>query len=153
MVDRISIVPATLEHARIIGETLRPQDRAEIEAVGLEPEVEPTATLLASSISRSGVLDGRVAAMWGVVKIADGWGKPWFLTGEAFCTVPPLRFARIYRGQVAEFLAQFSVLENWVDARYEESIRLLKMTGFSLDDPAPYGQFGALFRRFEVRRG
>lgn len=148
----IEVIPATESHARALIRTLRAPDRAEIMAAGLRPGRAVMDSLRGSVWSKAALIDGDVAALWGVGgSLLGGVGRPWFLTGAAFERVPALRFVRIYRAQVVSMLETFATLENFVDAAYTSAVRMLILAGFRLDDPSPYGPRGALFRRFEMR--
>jgi hypothetical protein len=100
-------------------------------------------------VARTGLVNGRVGAMWGVVGMALGQlGQPWLLTGPACRLISPLLFARIYRQEALAMLDFFPRLENYVDASYGAAVRMLRLAGFWVDEPMPYGAKGALFRRF-----
>ena len=147
----IEIVPATAAHARALGCGLRPADRREIVICGLDPERTVTLSFEHSVLRRTALVGGRVAAMWGVTGTPLGIvGCPWLLTGLPALEVSPIRFARLYKAQVADMLRLFPLLENYVDASYAGAIRMLELAGFRLDDPAPYVA-GSSFRRFEAR--
>lgn len=148
----IEITPATEAHARELIRRLRAADRAEIMSGGLRPGRAVLASLRSSVWSRAALVDGEVAAIWGVGgSLLGGLGRPWLLTGTACERVSPLRFARIYRGQVVSMLTTFARLENFVDTEYTGAVRMLRLAGFSIDDPEPIGKNGALFRRFGMR--
>lgn len=148
----LDIVPATEAHARELIRRLRPRDRGEILAAGLRPGVGVMVSWRGAVVRKAALVDGEVAALWGVSGVLLGpVGMPWLLTGTPCEKVSPLRFARIYRAEAHEMLRLFFRLENFVDASYTAAVRTLALAGFWLDDPAPYGRRGALFRRFEMR--
>jgi hypothetical protein len=47
---------------------------------------------------------------------------------------------------------EYRHLFNWVHAENAVAIRWLKSLGFLMQDPAPYGARGELFRRFDWKR-
>lgn len=148
----LELLPATEAHARELIRSLRDADRAEIVSAGSRPGRAVLVSWRDAVIRRAALVDGEVAALWGVGgSLLGGVGVPWFLTGAAFERIPPLRFARIYRAEVVSMLGLFMRLENFVDATYIGAIRMLILAGFRLDDPKPYGPRGAMFCRFEMR--
>ena len=62
----------------------------------------------------------------------------------------PLQYALLFRAEVRKMLERYDVLENYVDASYDQAIKLLEMVGFSVYDPEPYGRNGASFRKFRL---
>jgi hypothetical protein len=148
----LELITATEAHARELIRSLRVADRAEIVAAGSRPGQAVLASWRDAVIRRAALVDGEVAAIWGVSgSLLGGVGVPWLLTGSPCERVLPLQFARIYRAEVVSMLGLFTRLENFVDATYIGAIRMLILAGFRLDDPAPYGPRGALFCRFEMR--
>src|ERR1700734_3016539 len=148
----IEIVPATEAHARELLTRLLAADRAEITAAGIRPGRAVLSSWRRAVVRKTALVDGDVAAVWGVTGVLLGSvGNPWLLTGAACERVSALRFARIYRDEAREMLSVFPRLENFVDATYVGAVRMLTLAGFALDDPAPYGLHGAMFRRFEMR--
>lgn len=145
-------MPATLEHAVEVGVHLRAEDAREVAAFGFGPIDAVVESFKNSLWRRAGIVGGQVAAVWGVTGTPMGVvGVPWLMTTPAILDVSPLVFARIYRGEVAEMLRRFPVLENYVDARYLGAVRMLKLAGFHLDAPIPFGAGRAPFCRFEAR--
>lgn len=147
----IEIVPATKAHGRALLSTLREGDREEVMAAGLRPGRAVMISLRDSLWSNAAMVDGEVAALWGVGgTLLSGIGRPWLLTGTACNQVSPLKFARVYRSEVGRMLASFFRLENYVDSKYTGAVRMLRLAGFTINDPEPFGQRGALFHRFEL---
>lgn len=151
LVDRVEIVPATLAYAARIGNNLREADRIEVERVGLLARRAVKSSFRASVWSRVALVDGVPAAIWGITGSFLGEvGRPWLLTTPDAKKISPLAFARIYRGEVVRMLASFQKLENAVDASYTGAVRLLELTGFTLSEPFPFGESGAMFRLFQM---
>ncbi len=61
-------------------------------------------------------------------------------------------FLRYSRPMIEVMLAEFSHLENYVDARYKKCIRWLKWLGFVIHDAVPFGVQGLRFHKFEMRQ-
>lgn len=148
----VEIVPATEAHARELAGRLRAADRAEIMAAGIRPGRTVLSSWRHAVVRKAALVDGDVAALWGVTgMVLGGVGTPWLLTAPPCEMVSALTFARIYRAEAVSMLGLFGLLENYVDSTYYGAVRMLVIAGFKLDDPAPFGRFGALFRRFEMR--
>lgn len=150
--SRVSIVPALPEHCDLLAANLRHGDRAEVQAAGLSRYRAVGHAFRNGVMCRTAFVDGDIAAMWGLGGgLLSATGTPWLLTTAAAERVP-FAYVRIGRAQVAAMLALRPVLVNYVAANYDRAIRFLELLGFTLDDPAPFGDRDALFRRFELRR-
>lgn len=150
----IEIIPAMPQHVLELRSTLREADICEVMRFGLPLRKAMYRSFKNSIFSRVALVDGKIAALWGLSGILLGeTGHPWLLTGTQSEAVSPLTFARIYKREVEEMITHFPVLTNWVDAGYNKSVRLLEMIGFTLDDPMPiHGlKSDALFRKFWLR--
>lgn len=148
----VVIFPSTLAHVRELGDKLRSGDRKELEIHGDPMRGVLWKTFKGSFLRKTAFVDGELAAMWGVGGAPLGaMGRPWLLTAEAVYKVSPLFFARTYQREVLQMLKIFPVLVNWVDAEYNQAVRLLDIVGFNLSEPEPYGPNGAMFRKFEMR--
>ncbi len=147
----ITLLPATLAHVRELQKTLRQADRLEGMRIGIDPVSGVYWSYRCAILRRTALVDGEVAAMWGVGgEMLGSVGRPYLLTSAACERVHPIRFARIYFDEAREMLRMFPRLENWVDSRYSGAVRLLRLAGFTLDDPVPVGRSGEMFRRFEM---
>lgn len=150
----IEILPATPQHVLELRKTLREEDASEICKFGLPIRKALYRSFRNAIFSRTALVDGHVAAIWGLGGVVLGeTGHPWLLTGTQSEAVSPLTFARIYKREVEEMLTHFPVLTNWVDNGYTKSVRLLQLIGFTLDDPMPIRglKSNALFRKFHMR--
>lgn len=146
---RILIAFPTLTHAGVLSDTLRAGDRAECIAQGVGPYAVIRRSLKGSLWARTFLVDGRVAAMIGLGGVAIGSvGNPWLLTSSAVELVSPRTFLTEARKGLDVMLSIKPHLENHVLASYTKACRLLEVLGFTLDEAAPYGPQGALFRRF-----
>lgn len=144
----ISIVTATLAHVQELGHNMNAEDVAELKALGMKPHRALWRSWKASMVRKALIVDGEVAAIWGVVGGLLGVsGVAWLLTGPKVREMSPIRVARLYRNEVRELLENYEVIENLVDSRYIGAIRLLKIAGFSFDDPMLVGKFKSSFIR------
>lgn len=146
-----SILPATEADALELGPLLRAQDRAEVEALGAEPEAALLASVQNAAEAWTGRADGQIVCMWGVnpATLIGPTGIPWLLGSDL---VPLHRkvFLRENKRWVAHALDLFPLLRNVVDARYAEAIRWIRWMGFTLHDPLPLGKGGAMFIPFTM---
>jgi hypothetical protein len=148
----IEIIPAVADHVRALGISMRAADQAEIRGFGLVPHRTLWVSYRHSLMRRTALVDGEVAAMWGVTGAPLGRaGRPWLLTGPACDRVSPIRFARIYRDEAVSMLGLFPALENIVDSSYYGAVRMLCLAGFTVHDPVPMGVDGKCYSRFEMR--
>jgi hypothetical protein len=130
---------------------LRDGDRREIEALGKDPRKALRYSFRSSLYPpQVALVDGEIAALWGLCgDMLSDVADPWLVTGKAIERAP-ISFVKIARGWIAEALQIKPRLENYVHADYTEAVRLLKVLGFHLDEPAPLGPRRALFRRFWI---
>jgi hypothetical protein len=149
--DRYTILAAKPEHCDLLAVNLRAADRKEVQAAGLSSYRAVRRAFRSGILSRTAFVDGDIAAMWGLGgNLLSEIGHPWLLTTPAVERVP-FSFAREAKRAVGEMLLYRSVLFDYVDANYEQAIRFLKILGFTLGEPEPFGRRGQLFRRFELR--
>jgi hypothetical protein len=142
------------EHVSELRNSMRTKDIEEVEKFGFTARRALWRSYKGSVMSRSAIVDGEVAAIWGVGGILLGdVGSPWLLTGAASEKISPWLFAKIYKNQVMEMLDIFPVLENWVDAEYNEAIKLLKVVGFNVGSPEMIGPRKAWFRKYRKAVG
>lgn len=150
---RWKIVECEPAHLRQLAQNLRPEDAEEVRALG-----QPSAMRMLyrawrlSVIRRTALVDGEVAACWGVLgSMMGGEGTPWLLTTPAIERVP-VAFAREGRREAAEMLAAYPRLVNYVHAPYRRAIGFLKIVGFSIDEAEPILPTGEYFHRFWMSR-
>ena len=148
----VDIRMATIEDARHIGANLRDSDRAEIEALGLRPEFAVLSSFKESDEAYTGTVDGEPAMIFGIgaTPLSDE-ASIWAL-GTPLCDKVPVSMVRLGRQVVDAFLEDFPVLTNHCDARYEKTIKWLRLLGFSVGEPEPYGDNGAPFCKLIIQR-
>lgn len=139
-----------MKHAKDLSETLRENDKQEAIRTGQDPKKAVFFAYRHSLLKRTGLVDGRVAAMWGVGGSFLGIGQPYLITGTEVENVSSFSFARVYKNEVEIMKSLFPVLENYVDSRYEGAIRMLKIAGFTLTGPYPMYPHGDLFLKFRL---
>ncbi len=146
------IVECTPSHIREIGPRLRAGDAREITCLGLSVRSVLWQTYRHGLMRRAVLVDGTIAAVWGVGGSAlGGIGNPWLLTAPEIERIK-VSFVREARAEIAEMTRVFPKLENYVAAEYVKACRFLELLGFSLDAPFPHGPNAALFRRFRMER-
>lgn len=149
-VPRIEIVPTTAAHVRELQKTLREDDRREIEGYGFSSAQGLWKSYRFGIMNRTGLIDGRVAACWGVGgSFLGDIGSPYLMTSYEVERISSLRFAKIYQNEVFNMLSVFPKLVNFVLADYEKAVRLLSIVGFTLGEPEPIGS--SVYRKFEMK--
>lgn len=128
------IVTSTLPHVRELSETMRDNDKKELSKLGLAPHKALFYSYKFSLMRKTALIDGKVAAMWGVYGVPTGiTGQPYFLTSHLVETLPPIKFIKLYLNEVNQMKKLFPVLQNYVDADYTGAVRMLKIAGFNLE--------------------
>jgi|SRR5262245_2659205 len=144
------IVPATFAHLDYLREHMRLGERLEIACLGVTPELALTASYGGSLYARTGIVDGRIAAVWGVGGCAlGGIGEPWLVTTPVVEQVP-IRFIKVARAEVGQMLGLFPVLSNYVTVQYRQACRFLEVVGFRLSDP--FAVNGTFWHEFRMER-
>lgn len=148
----IVILPATRDHVLQLIDTIREDDKKEIESYGFSYARGIWKSYRHGLKNTTGLINGKVGAIWGVGGDYIGEvGQPWLLTSSEVHNISPLKFARIYQKEVKKMLELFPILVNYVANEYTEAIRLLDIVGFTIGEPRPMGKKGALYRKFEMR--
>ena len=147
------IVPATAEHIAPIAYHVREADREEFWAATYSLPVDVMRRgLRVSDKAWTGLIDDVPVCMFGVASagLLGGVGRPW-MVGTDHLDRHALLFLKRCRKVVAEMVALFPILENYVDSRNVRAIMWLKWLGFKMYDAAPVGVLGIPFIRFEMR--
>lgn len=154
----VRMVQATLEHAVALAPSLREEDAAEILASsGHTPLEALTLSVQGSEEAYALLLDGEVAALWGVAALRRSiLGPPvawsvWLLGGELLRRHRQT-FVRLSREVVAVLRARYAVLFNFVDARYVGALRWAAWLGFEVGPPEAFGVAGLPFCLITLRR-
>lgn len=149
----VEVREATDDDARVIAEHMREVDRREVYSfAGLTPKAAVDFSLHMSSRAWTGLADGRIVVMFGVVPqslVGSDTGSPWLL-GTPLIEANAVAFLRRCRHYVAEIRSEYPQLENYVDVRNRVSIGWLRSLGFAIHPAAPAGPFGRPFHRFTM---
>lgn len=144
------IVSATPDHVLELAENMRQADVDECWAAGrLRPFQAVSMSVLASRDTKVGLVDGRVACMWGVATVAftDDSGQPWLLATDLLRRHKK-SFLHESKVWMDAYKARYNLLVNVVDDRNKDAIRWIKWLGFDLGEPMAYGPDRMPFRRF-----
>jgi hypothetical protein len=151
MAATYTIIESTRAHFRELVTRLRQGDREEIEAAGFSDRRALWLSYRTGMMRRTAFVDGEIAAMWGVSGTAlSRIGHPWLLTTPA-CEKVPFAYVREGRKHALEMLEIHPVLTNNVLASYERAIRFLRLAGFTVGEPFPFGIKQMPFCKFEMR--
>jgi len=124
---------SVLDDVEKLSADMRVKDRLEAEAIGMDAKKALYLTFKYGILRKSAFLDGKIVAMWGICGTPLSLvGRPYLITSNEVSQMSPLKFARIYGKEVKAMSNLFPVLENYVDAKYDEAVRLLKIVGFEL---------------------
>lgn len=144
----IQIVNMTKAHIIELADTMRDEDAHEAYSLGSTPLQLLQESYSNSLIRRTALVDGKVTACWGVCGDMLGkTGAPWLVTSKEVGKCSPITYAYIYREEVKKMAKLFPILENWVEASYFTSIRLLQLVGFEVQEALPHGPNNVLFRK------
>lgn len=128
----------------------------DVEEVWAASHFTPTEALRMSiAVSRDtvfvGVADGIPVCIYGVEppSLLGLVARPWML-GTDGIDFHSREFLRRSRSLTRGLSERFPVMENYVDARNEASIRWLRWVGFSVYHPEPWGRDLRPFRRFRM---
>lgn len=148
------LVPATADHAAELAQTMRQADVDEVwAATGMRPLEGLLESLGATSDPRTGLIDGEVACMCGIVSpsVLSTTGVPWLLSSNKVDSAG-LSFAKGCKAYFKGYTRDFDLLVNFVDARHEQAIRWLKWLGFTIHPAEPFGPFSMDFHKIEMRK-
>jgi hypothetical protein len=146
------IVAARPEHLPNVAANMRRRDAYEVWSwCRLGPLDGLRASLKASRLARTALIDGVPEAVWGVARSVSKRheGRPWFLSTPRLFEAETRGFVRETVPRLRELYEVCPYLENYVWVRNLESIRWLPRLGFRLDFARPIQSWnGELFLRF-----
>lgn len=87
-------------------------------------------------------------AVYGLVRMSPATACP-FMLGCNALEEHPIALQRYACNVLTRWKGEYVHLFNYVHAENETAIRWLESLGFQMQDPAPYGKKGELFRRFD----
>lgn len=146
---------ATEEDCRVLSETMRADDRAEILASsGRSPYAVLMDGLTSSIQCRAAFVDDAVMCIWGTVPyigsvLGGRVGCIWMLTSDLVDRYPKL-FMRHCKKELRSLLSGWLGLFNRIDCRHYTALRWGKHLGFQFEKPEPYGVNNELFVGFMV---
>jgi len=150
------IVPAEIGHVYALAATLRPRDAKEIADVGVSAKKALYRAFRNSVMCKTAFLGDDIAAMWGLcvglrpgVSPLSDLGVPWLHTSAAVERLP-VSFVKAAKAELALMRANRRRLESFVAADYPQAVRLLRVLGFTVEQPVPIGVGGAPFCRFHI---
>lgn len=148
---KIEIVEATIDHAVALAPRLRERDKAEVYASGGHtPERALVASVTASEVAWTALIDDRPEVMWGAApymhSLADqNMGVVWLLSSDEMYRVPG-RFIQESHNYVSKMFETFDTLFNYVHAANIKSQHWLEMLGFhAVSRNDNYGYAGESF--------
>lgn len=148
----VEIRPAQESDGQTLANALRPADIAEARAGGFEPAEAVLASLRASSLAMTALVNGELACVFGVVPVSllGGIGCPWLLGTKVLD-----RHSRILVRLAPKYIwlmrSRFPHLVNSVHAEHTESVRWLRRLGFTFSEPWLHPETGATFCTFEMK--
>ncbi len=148
------MVEATQELASELALTMREADRDEVWAAARKtPAQALESSLMMSRDSMAGLVNGRVACMFGVGQCsALGLvGIPWLLASEEMVQ-HARRFLRGSRNYIDIMKQRYISMQNYVDARNVEALKWLVWLGFEIEPAEPFGIGHLPFHRFHWAR-
>lgn len=151
---KAKIRTAEIHDICLMKDRLRPECKMEIEgASGISPERMLLLSYLNSEEPLAFELDGVPETLFGLVP-PRAPGEPatvWVLTTEKILS-DPKTFLVLSRRVIRAFLQRYPICSNWVDVRFEASVKWALWLGAELGDPEPHGPEGLPFRRVVFRR-
>ena len=143
------IVPAEFSHIAKLCGSLRYDDLAEITCFGLRPFAAVSRSYKRSYYRKSALVEGEIAAMWGLAGSLLGTSEYWLLTGAAIERIP-VSFVKECKKEIVTMLSFSPKIEGVVTASYSRAVRLLEILDFSLSPP--FDVSGVAVRRFWIER-
>lgn len=152
MARSLTVRDATLADAEAITERLRRRDYDEVVAsVGLDIAGAIRASIAASPGLCWTAESHRPAFVIGCARVSDDTGSPWLL-GTDDVTAYPGALTKIAKRHIAIMLQTYDTLVNFVDARNADSVGWLRLLGFTVAEPVPFGPQGLPFHPFVMRK-
>ena len=149
----VRVEPAKPEHIVLVLADVREADVIELmDGWGKTPEQAMKTGLMVSALAWMAWIDEKPFCMFGVgsISLLSGYGIPW-LVGTNQIDKHAKSFVRPCREYVLKMADLFPRMENHVDARNTKVIKWLKMIGFRMNDPEPFGPKNLPFIRFELK--
>jgi len=150
--SRYEIIPATLEHMRLMTRIMREADRAEVEGAGQIPRHLLNLLYRNSTHRYAALVDGDLAVVWGVTgAILADEGMAWLFSAPAIERIP-ISFFKEARRWLHEMMKTKRKIWSSVAVFHHQSIRFYTMLGFTLTDPVECGSQKMLFHDLIMER-
>jgi hypothetical protein len=150
----LTFVEATEEHAQFLTRHLREEEVLEVQASSRREQIEDIRLSIGlSSEAWAALWNGEVVAVLGIrpLSFLSNDACPWLLTTPE-AAKHPKELLRSTKKFLNEWIQQYDVLTNYIDSRYEPSLRWAKWAGFEVFPPKPFGPFRTPFNKIEIRR-
>lgn len=149
---RCMVRPSVVEDVYLLASSLRTNDRAEVEALGVDARQGIRRSFRDGVLRKTYFVDGEIAAMSGLCgPMLGDIGEPYLMTAPVAERVP-IAFVRYARSAVAEMMQHKLRLEGYVAAEYSAACRLLEVLGFTVGKPEQFGPRKSLFRKYFMMR-
>jgi hypothetical protein len=129
----IEVVPAKPSHVNRLAKNMRSIDVLECHIMGHTPKQALRNGLLGSTVAWTVMIDGQPEAMMGATPVSfiEGRGRPWLLMSEiaAKKAVALVRLSRVYTEAMHR---HYPILQNWIHADNEKTIRWLARLGYAV---------------------
>ncbi len=151
MAVEVRTAPATQADALVLAGSLRPEDELELRAATGRAPLPVLVEAVTDGEAWATYFGDELACIWGVSEpsVIHRRASAWLLTSQVVERYP-VAFWKLCLRELPRLLERFGALWNFMDVRHTKAIRWAERLGFELDDPAPYGALGALFRRFVI---
>lgn len=152
--EPLYVVEANDTLACLLAPTVRQADADEVLAFSRQTPLEALRGSLKTSTEAHAIMaEGHAdpLMLFGYQDIARGWCVAWAISGSLVETYPR-EFISVSRAEVGKALERWPVMTNWVDVRYERSIRWLTKMGAQFLPPLPQGAAGLPFTQFILCR-
>lgn len=129
--------------------TVRKENIAELEVLGVGLEDSLLWSLDHSSEACVAVIDGEVVCAFGVVATPEARvGVPW-MVGTSTIDRHSIAFLRSSKMVLTDMFKRWDLLVNFADTRNLRGLRWLKFMGFTIHPTEPIGENQLMFHRFE----
>jgi len=153
----IEVIDTEACHIEVLANTMRLEDVEEVRAShGHTPIEAIESSVRNSTMTKAIVINGDVVGIMGVVPVAiiGGEGCPWWLSSTNLDKYK-LSFIKLLKANSEKLFGikeGYDILYNYVDARYQKSVKWLKWMGFQVStNTVPYGQEGCQFHGLRWR--
>ena len=130
--------PASFGDALRVLNNMRPEDKAEVQGMGLPPLHAPFGVLISEHATYFHDVDGSPAGIAGVVRLSPTEGQIWMLC-TPLITTKPHTFVRGAKAWLRKVETDYKLLWNVADKRNTVHHKLLKHLGFRALRTVPIG--------------